>query len=115
MQAPLIVEADVLGASNVPNQRSSAKVQAGSQLARPQQHDSCLAETIESGSSYQAQRCSHLLRHVAIIQSTALVNATSPSTVTRVVGAIDANVVSFTYDLQEAAEKAQAYGRCSNV
>lgn len=115
MQAPLIVEADVLGPSDRPAQSRSDTFKAGPQLARPQQHDSSSAEALESGSSFQTQRCSHLLTRVTTVQNTTLVHTALPSTVTRVVGAIEATVVSLSSDLQEAAKKAQACGRCSNV
>ena len=110
VQAPLVVEADVLGPSDGPIQSRSDTFQAGSQLARPQQHDSCLAETTKNGSSYQAQRCSHLLRHTATVQNTTLVHNASPYLVTKVVGAIEATVISLTFDMQEAAKKEQACG-----
>ena len=115
VQAPLIVEADVLGPSDRPIRSRDDSFQAGSQLARPQQHDSCIAAAMEDGSSYQTQRCSHLLRHVATIQSAILVETTLPSTVMRTVGAVEATAVSLTYDLQEAAKKAQACGEGSEV
>ncbi|CAK0781724.1 hypothetical protein CVIRNUC_005455 [Coccomyxa viridis] len=56
VQAPLIVEADVLGPSDRPAQSRSDTFKAGPQLARPQQHDSSSAEALESGSSFQTQR-----------------------------------------------------------
>ena len=85
LQAPLIVEADVLGPLHGPTQsrsKTAVELQAGSQAARPQQRDGYSAGTMEDRFS-QTQRCSHLLRHAVTVQRTALVSSVLPFIVTR--------------------------------